>query len=56
VCGAPGSGQEYATPAQEASGWHWSIFVQALLSLQVLPVATAYEHTPFDGLHVPVDW
>ena len=37
--------------------WHVSLFVQALPSLQVVPLATAgVEHVPVLGLQAPIPW
>jgi hypothetical protein len=37
--------------------WQVSVFVHALPSLQVVPLATTgFEHVPVEGLHVPAAW
>jgi hypothetical protein len=40
-----------------APDWHVSVCVQALPSLQVVPLAAVgLEHTPVEGLQVPATW
>jgi len=41
----------------QVPAWHVSVWVQALPSLQEVPlVAGGFEHTPVLGLHVPATW
>jgi hypothetical protein len=50
------SSQLMAVPAH-VPPVHWSPDVQALASLQLVPlVAVGFEHTPVDVLHVPTTW
>src|SRR5215831_14615326 len=44
-------------PPVQVPPWQVSPVVQALLSLQLVPLAAfGFEQTPVDGLHVPATW
>jgi len=52
------SSQLVAVPPVQVPFWHVSVVVQALPSLQEVPLPTGgwLEHAPLAGLHVPAAW